>query len=175
MLRHSLIIVIFMTLLPANLFGKEPEMALIPAGNFNIGVSKKLIHLNKFYIDKTEVTQQEYKEVMGRGNFSFKGANHPAEQISWYRAASYCEKLGKRLPTQEEWEKAAKGQTKTKYFWGKKPDAAYAWYGGADAVINANDFFKGEHKHNTNDISKFKWKVRRIVEDCSVTDGEILC
>ncbi len=130
MLRHSLIIVIFMTLLPANLFGKEPEMALIPAGNFNIGVSKKLIHLNKFYIDKTEVTQQEYKEVMGRGNFSFKGANHPAEQISWYRAASYCEKLGKRLPSQEEWEKAAKGQTKTKYFWGKKPDAAYAWYGG---------------------------------------------
>ena len=29
-----------------------------------------------------------------------------------------------------EWEKAAKGQMKTKYFWGKKPDAAYAWYGG---------------------------------------------
>ena len=46
---------------------------------------------------------------------------------------------------------------------------------GADAVINANEFFKGEHKHNTNDISKFKWKVRQIVEDCSVTDGEILC
>jgi hypothetical protein len=31
------------------------------------------------------------------------------------------------------------------------------------------------HKHNTSDISKFKWKVRRIVEDCSVTEGEILC
>jgi len=45
----------------------------------------------------------------------------------------------------------------------------------ADAVINSNNFLKGVHKHSTNDISKFKWKVRRIVEDCSVTDGEILC
>ena len=45
----------------------------------------------------------------------------------------------------------------------------------SDAVINSNNFLKGAHKHSTNDISKFKWKVRRIVEDCSVTDGEILC
>ena len=45
----------------------------------------------------------------------------------------------------------------------------------ADPVINANGFVKSAHKHSTNDISKFKWKVRRIVEDCSVTDGEILC
>tara|TARA_Y100001960_G_scaffold279820_1_gene312282 strand:- start:214 stop:444 length:231 start_codon:yes stop_codon:yes gene_type:complete len=51
-----------------------------------------------------------------------------------------------------------------------KPDSV-----GADTSINAHDFIKGAHKHNTNDISKFKWKVRRIVEDCSVTDGEILC
>ena len=46
---------------------------------------------------------------------------------------------------------------------------------GADDVINKHDFVKGKHKHSTNDISKFKWKVRRIVEDCSVTEGEILC
>ena len=130
MLRPIISILILIVLLPTNLLGNTPEMALIPAGEFNIEASNRLIHLDNFYIDKTEVTQQQYKEVMGRANFSFKGVNHPAEQISWYRAASYCEKLGKRLPTQEEWEKAAKGQTKTKYFWGKKPDAAYAWYGG---------------------------------------------
>ena len=117
-------------LLPVNLFGKASELVLIPAGEFNIEASNRLIHLDNFYIDKTEVTQQQYKEVMGRANFSFKGVNHPAEQISWYKAVSYCKKLGKRLPSQEEWEKAAKGQTKTKYFWGKKPDAAQAWYGG---------------------------------------------
>ena len=130
MLRHIISNLILIVLLPANLFGKAPEMALIPAGEFNIEASNRLIHLDNFYIDKTEVTQQDYKEIMGGAKFSFKGGNHPAEQISWYKAASYCKKLGKRLPSQEEWEKAAKGQTKTKYFWGKKPDAAYAWYGG---------------------------------------------
>ena len=130
MLRHVISILMLIALLPANLFGKASEMVLIPAGEFNIEASNRLIHLDNFYIDKTEATQQEYKEVMGGAKFSFKGGNHPAEQISWYKAASYCKKLGKRLPSQEEWEKAAKGQTKTKYFWGKKPDAAYAWYGG---------------------------------------------
>ena len=130
MLKNITTILILIALIPVNLFGNESEMALIPAGEFNIGESKRRIHLDNFYIDKTEVTQQEYKEVMGSANFSFKGANHPAEQISWYKAASDCKKLGKRLPSQEEWEKAAKGQTKTKYFWGKKPDAAYAWFGG---------------------------------------------
>ena len=130
MLRHVISILMLIALLPANLFGKASEMVLIPAGEFNIEASNRLIHLDNFYIDKTEVTQQDYKEIMGGAKFSFKGGNHPAEQISWYKAASYCKKLGKRLHSQEEWEKAAKGQTKTKYFWGKKPDAAYAWYGG---------------------------------------------
>ena len=45
----------------------------------------------------------------------------------------------------------------------------------ADDIKNTDDYVAEEHKHNTNDISKFKWKVRRIVEDCSVTEGEIFC
>ena len=45
----------------------------------------------------------------------------------------------------------------------------------AETLSSSHDFVKSEHKHRTSDISKFKWKVRRIVEDCSVTDGEILC
>ena len=45
----------------------------------------------------------------------------------------------------------------------------------ADDIKNIHDYEKEEHKHSTNDISKFKWKVRRIVEDCSVTEGEIFC
>ena len=45
----------------------------------------------------------------------------------------------------------------------------------ADAIKNKLNYAAKEHKHSTNDISKFKWKVRRIVEDCSVTEGEILC
>ena len=45
----------------------------------------------------------------------------------------------------------------------------------ADDIKNTHNYASKEHKHSTNDISKFKWKVRRIVEDCSVTEGEIFC
>ena len=45
----------------------------------------------------------------------------------------------------------------------------------ADPIKNTQDHVTGEHKHSTNDITKFKWKVRRIVEDCSVSEEEIFC
>ena len=45
----------------------------------------------------------------------------------------------------------------------------------ANDIKNIHDYAVEEHKHSTNDISKFKWKVRRIVEDCSVIEGEIFC
>ena len=127
--KFSLILILAL-LFPKILYGNEPEMVLIPAGKFNMVVSKKFIYLDSFYIDKTEVSQKEFEKVMGKTKFFFKGKNHPAEQISWYKAKLYCEKKGKRLPTQEEWEKAAKGRSKSKYFWGKSPDSDYAWYGG---------------------------------------------
>ena len=130
MQKLAIPILVFTAIFTTNIYGKESTMVLIPAGEYNIGKTNKMIHLDPFYIDKTEVTQKEYKKVMGRTNFFFKGENHPAEQISWYKAESYCKKLGKRLPTQLEWEKAAKGQAQTKSFWGKNPDPNYAWYGG---------------------------------------------
>ena len=130
MFKKLSLILILAFLFPKILYGNESEMVLIPAGKFNLATSKKFIYLDNFYIDKTEVSQKDFEKVMGKTNFFFKVENHPAEQISWYKAKSYCEKKGKRLPTQEEWEKAAKGQSKSKYFWGEKPDSHYAWYGG---------------------------------------------
>jgi formylglycine-generating enzyme required for sulfatase activity len=124
------LILLVVCLLSTNVYAEDSGMALIPAGEFNNRESTKLIYLDRFYIDKTEVTQKQFKEIMGGINFFFKGENHPAEQISWYKAKAYCEKIGKRLPNELEWEKAAKGGTKTKYFWGKNPDADYSWYGG---------------------------------------------
>ena len=45
----------------------------------------------------------------------------------------------------------------------------------AGTVDKTNNSLESNHRHSTNEIAKFKWKVRRIVEDCSVTEGEILC
>ena len=97
MQKLAIPILIFTAIFTTNIYGKESTMVLIPAGELNIGNSNKLIYLDPFYIDKTEVTQKEYKKVMGRTNFFFKGEDHPAEQISWYKAESYCKKLGRNL------------------------------------------------------------------------------
>jgi formylglycine-generating enzyme len=80
--------------------------------------SLKEMSLNALCMDKYEVTQVEFERVMGTNPSKFKGANHPVEQVTWYDAKAYCEKVGKRLPTEWEWEKAAKAGTTTKFYWG---------------------------------------------------------
>ena len=130
MQRNISLAIVLIFCLSTNLYGNESKMVLIPVGKLNANVLPRYIHLKEYYIDKTEVTQEEYIGIMGANNFFFKGDNHPAEQISWYKAKSYCENVGKRLPTQLEWEYAAIGQSKSKYFWGNDPDADYAWFGG---------------------------------------------
>ena len=98
------------------------NMVLIPAGEFMAGSpdSLKGMVINTFYIDKYEVTQREYEQVMGKNPSSFKGSDHPVEKVTWYEADEYCKKVGKRLPTEWEWEKAAKAGTTTTYYWGNE-------------------------------------------------------
>ena len=173
--RNISLAIVLIFCLSTNLYGNESKMVLIPVGKLNANVLPRYIHLKEYYIDKTEVTQEEYMGIMGANNFFFKGDNHPAEQISWYKAKSYCENVGKRLPTQLEWEKAAKGQAKTKYFWGKNPDPTYAWYGG--------DYDLGHHpvgKKNPNPFGLYdtsgnvwEWTSTKDTER-SKFSGEIL-
>ncbi len=98
------------------------NMALIPSGEFMAGspASLKGMVINAFYIDKYEVTQREYEQVMGKNPSYFKGSDRPVESVTWYEADEYCRKVGKRLPTEWEWEKAAKAGTTTTYYWGNE-------------------------------------------------------
>jgi formylglycine-generating enzyme required for sulfatase activity len=117
--------------------GKCPDkMSFIPGGVFLAGDvdSLKDMSINAFCMDKFEVTQAEYERVVGNNPSNFDGGNfpsntnHPVETVNWYEAKTYCEKVGKRLPTEWEWEKAAKSGTTTKYYWGNDPSSKYAWY-----------------------------------------------
>ncbi len=56
-------------LVSSNSYGNIPGMSFIPAGKFNTGTSTKEFYVDAFYIDKTEVTQNKYKEIMGPSNF----------------------------------------------------------------------------------------------------------
>ncbi|MFN4150713.1 MAG: formylglycine-generating enzyme family protein, partial [Candidatus Sericytochromatia bacterium] len=89
-------------------YGDLPKgMIEIKGGSFKMGgdgeSDEKPIHnvdLNSFYIGKYEVTQSEYKSIMGKNPSSFLGDNLPVENISWWDAIKYCNKksLSEKLP-----------------------------------------------------------------------------
>ena len=110
--------------------GKCPDkMSFIPGGVFLAGEidSLKDMSIDALCMDKYEVRQAEYERVIGKNPSRFKGANRPVEKVTWHEAKAYCEKVGKRLPTEWEWEKAAKAGTTTNYYWGNEYDGTYAW------------------------------------------------
>ncbi len=108
-----------------------PEaMVLIPAGEFQMGSPRDIgeddehpqhsVYVNSFFIDITEVTQANYERVMGKNPSHFKGTNLPVEKVTWSEAQAYCQALGKRLPTEAEWEKAARGKNNSVFSWGNE-------------------------------------------------------
>ena len=124
------------------------DFILLKGGSFMMGSPNneaqrdkdEVLHevtLNQFYIDPYEVTQKDYQSVMGENPSHFKGENLPVENITWYNAVEYCNKLseirglkpvytiygstvtldrsanGYRLLTEAEWEYAARAGTRT--------------------------------------------------------------
>ncbi|MDP8254818.1 MAG: formylglycine-generating enzyme family protein, partial [Candidatus Alcyoniella australis] len=99
-------------------------MVLIPGGTFQMGCSpgdsecdgdekpRHQVTVSTFYMDVYEVTQADYQRAMGNNPSKFSGcSNCPVEKVSWNDAKTYCERVGKRLPTEAEWECAARGGT----------------------------------------------------------------
>jgi formylglycine-generating enzyme required for sulfatase activity len=116
------------------------------------------VTLSAFYIDKYEVSNAQFAEflrthpewtaarmpaVFNNGNYLKDWttdqyppdkANHPVVDVSWYAAVAYCQSLGKRLPSEAEWEYAARGGLRNKAFpWGDQPvDKTRANFGGSE-------------------------------------------
>jgi formylglycine-generating enzyme required for sulfatase activity len=105
------------------------EMALVPSGCFVMGSANgdsneqpvtKICFDKPFWIDRTEVTQGQFKALAGKAANppAFVGDNRPVENVTWFEARDYCASRGARLPTEAEWEYAARGPDALIYPWG---------------------------------------------------------
>ncbi|MDX2029275.1 MAG: formylglycine-generating enzyme family protein [Blastocatellia bacterium] len=120
------------------------EMVPLPGGTFLMGSPpnergrvywegpQHLVRVSPFLIGKYEVTQAQWVAVMGTNPSSFKGDNLPVERVSWQEVQEFCDRLSKltgqtwRLPTEAEWEYAARAGTTGPYAGNLD---AMAWYG----------------------------------------------
>jgi len=123
---------------------KPGEMVRVPAGEFIMGsdsgeTDEKPVHrvyLDEYFIDKYEVTNEQYNQCVSAGSCSANGKfnsftdpQQPVVGVDWNQADTYCKWAGKRLPTEAEWEKAARGTDGRTYPWGEGIDCSRANYG----------------------------------------------
>ena len=128
------------------------EFVKIPAGEFMMGSLSgeedryedegpvhKVTIKEAFYLGKFEVTQKQWREVMGSTPSYFKGDDLPVEGVSWNDVQEFIEKLNEmegndkyRLPSEAEWEYACRAGTTTRYYFGDDESRLgdYAWYDG---------------------------------------------
>ena len=127
------------------------EFVRIPAGSFPVvadrnfeetgedGARRRRVTISQpFYLGKTEVTQAQWMAVMDGNPSEFKGDDRPVENVSWWDVQEFIERLDRqestkkyRLPTEAEWEYAARAGTTTQYSFGddKTELDRYAWFG----------------------------------------------
>ena len=79
-----------------------------------------------FWLGQTEVTQKAFKEIMGYDHSVFQGDDLPEDSVSWVEADVYCTAIGGRLPSEAEWEYAARAGTTTARY-GPLDDVAWYW------------------------------------------------
>ena len=163
-----------------------PEMVVIASGSFLMGskpdpfltiqpdVNEQPQHgvsINSFAIGKYEVTQEQWYAVMGTMPSQFKGRTFPVEQVSWSDAQDFVKKLSEktgknyRLPTEAEWEYAARAGSQTDYSFGDNEGdlGRYAWF-----YQNANRTTHpvGEKQVNSFGLHDMHGNVWEWTQDC---------
>ena len=139
MIKYFSILFIAFVLLGCNKTD-HPEMVQIPAGDFSLGFDptveikpfisenttglnaqpKQTLFLETFFMDQYETTYEDFLKFKPKAKYSTHIPNEPVRGVSWFEADSYCLSIGKRLPTEFEWEKAARGSDNRLFVWGNE-------------------------------------------------------
>ena len=155
-------------------------MRLIPAGSFEMGahldgLSNAPVHiveLDAFYMDVREVTVGQFREFVNQSGYKYggnwdsvakysPGDEYPMVYVSWNDATAYAKWAGKRLPTEAEWEYAARGGLIGKrYPWGNEIDKTKAHYdswNGGNGTTKAVGSFEA-NGYGLNDMAGNVWE-----------------
>ncbi|MCD4672143.1 MAG: SUMF1/EgtB/PvdO family nonheme iron enzyme, partial [Anaerolineaceae bacterium] len=153
------------------------EMVYVPAGIFTMGSADgdddeqpvHAVYLDGYWIDKYEVTNVQYKECV-KENACIEPSNivdyydssytyRPVVYVSWLDAQDYCEWVGRRLPSEAEWEKAARGTEERTYPWGESIGCEYAQYEACDgSTVEKGSFSKGASAYGALDMAGNVWE-----------------
>jgi formylglycine-generating enzyme required for sulfatase activity/uncharacterized caspase-like protein len=152
------------------------EMVLVPAGEFTMGSDahddekpQRRVWLDAYYIDKFEVTNALYRRFMdatGRSAPRFwsharwNGPAQPVVGVTWHDADAYCKWAGKRLPTEAEWEKAARGTDGRTYPWGNQWDPGKSNSVGTNLVktVAVGSYPGGVSPYGAHDMTGNVWE-----------------
>jgi len=153
------------------------EMVLIPAGEFimgskdyNNGKPQRRVYLDAYYIDVYPVTVAQYRRFCKETKREMPSSpswgwidNHPIVNVSWNDAKAYCDWAGKRLPTEAEWEKSARGTDGRKYPWENEWDARKCRcsrnnWGDAGSTSPVGSFPQGISPYGVYDMAGNVWE-----------------
>ncbi|MEE8379837.1 MAG: formylglycine-generating enzyme family protein [Gammaproteobacteria bacterium] len=165
--------------------GNAPnQMIMVPAGQFIMGTDTRLpdegpqhtVTLPAYFIDKYEVTNYQYKKFNDATNgrsprhwrnrtFPDGKVDHPVVYVTWDNANDYCHWAGKRLPTDQEWEKAARGTGGRLFPWGDqfsvhRANTPLRWkeIGSFGDTTPVGSFEEGKSPYGLYDVSGNVWE-----------------
>ncbi len=185
------------------------DLVLIPAGVFQHGPNRRQIYLDDHYLARYPVTNQQFETFLKVTGYAPKDEQadrflshwrgrtcppqlqeHPVVFVSWLDAQAYCTWAGRRLPTEAEWEKGARGTDGRKYPWGRdEPSDAHANFGRrrrGTVAVGPND--AGASPYGLHGMAGNVWEWCEDVDDqsfylhgpernprCTVASGKVSC
>lgn len=170
----------------ADAAGKPEDMLFVPGGAFVMGADDEgepderpahRVSVGSFWLDRTEVTQAAYSECVragvcrspdslahsrltGGNPAPFRRPDHPVVGVSWFDATAYCGFRSKRLPSEAEWEHAARDGDARRYVWGDAaPDPKrHGVFGGRVATEPVGSYPDGRGPYGHLDLAGNVWE-----------------